>query len=207
MVSAQTSRASQPVDVLMQTEGPANLCSPPDLEQLMIGYQKADVLAMTALVELLSVQLYRFFAVHTGSVSDANDMLQQVWLHIHRARHTYREGEPVIAWVYAIARRVCMDNNHKRDRAGTRHVVAGAKPGAPAEDSKVGTLPSFDAIVAALPANQSELLILLKVTGLTHEEIARATASTVRAVKQKIHRAYQRLLDLLEADANNWASR
>jgi DNA-directed RNA polymerase specialized sigma24 family protein len=85
--------------------------------------------------------------------------------------------------------------------------AAGVRPGAPAEDGKGDALPSFDALVAALPANQRELLILLKVNGLTHEEIARATASTVRAVKQKIRRAYQRLRDLLRERATAVAPR
>jgi RNA polymerase sigma-70 factor (ECF subfamily) len=173
----------------------------------MIGYQKADVVAMTALVELLSPQLYRFFAAQTESGWDADYMLQEVWLHIHRARHTYRPGEPLIPWVYAIARRVCTDNYHKRDRVAMHQMVAGMRPGAPGEDGKADAPPSFDARVAALPANQRELLILLKVNGLTHEEIARATASTVPAVKQTIHRAYQRLRDLLQRRATAAAPR
>jgi RNA polymerase sigma-70 factor, ECF subfamily len=39
---------------------------------------------------------------------------------------------------------------------------------------------------------------MLKVNGLSLEEVARATSSTVGAVKQKAHRAYQQLRNLLE---------
>jgi len=39
---------------------------------------------------------------------------------------------------------------------------------------------------------------MLKVNGLSIEEVARATSSTVGAVKQKAHRAYERLRELLE---------
>jgi RNA polymerase sigma-70 factor (ECF subfamily) len=39
---------------------------------------------------------------------------------------------------------------------------------------------------------------MLKVNGLSIEEVARATSSTVGAVKQKAHRAYERLRNLLE---------
>jgi DNA-directed RNA polymerase specialized sigma24 family protein len=56
-----------------------------------------------ALIELLSPQLLRFFASQMGNRTDAEDMLQDVWLRIHRVRHTYRPDEPLLPWVYAIA--------------------------------------------------------------------------------------------------------
>jgi RNA polymerase sigma-70 factor (ECF subfamily) len=40
---------------------------------------------------------------------------------------------------------------------------------------------------------------MMKVGGLTLEEVARATSSTVGAVKQKAYRAYERLRQLLQA--------
>jgi RNA polymerase sigma-70 factor (ECF subfamily) len=42
------------------------------------------------------------------------------------------------------------------------------------------------------------VLTMLKVNGLSIEEVARATASTAGAVKQKVHRAYDRLRALLQ---------
>ena len=42
---------------------------------------------------------------------------------------------------------------------------------------------------------------MLKVGGLSLEEVARATSSTVGAVKQKAHRAYERLRKLLQTHA------
>jgi RNA polymerase sigma-70 factor, ECF subfamily len=48
-------------------------------------------------------------------------------------------------------------------------------------------------MVAALPEAQREVITMLKVGGLTLEEVARATSSTVGAVKQKARRAYERM--------------
>jgi RNA polymerase sigma-70 factor (ECF subfamily) len=172
--------------------------SQPDLEELMVGYQKADSVATTTLIELLSPQLYRFFAAQMGSRSDADDMLQDVWLRIHRARHTYRAGEPLLAWVYAIARRVRVDNYRKRSRLAMREVGTDVLPDVPDQAQRQDQLPRFDDLVASLPQSQREVLIMLKVNGLSLEEIARATSSTVGAVKQKAHRAYERLRNLLQ---------
>ena len=167
-------------------------------EHLMALYQQADASAAAALVDLLSPQLYRFFASQMGSTNEAEDMLQEVWLRIHRVRHTYRPGEHVLPWVYAIAHRVRIDNYRKRSRISSREVGTDVLPEIQAQTDQRTDLPPFDEMVAALPESQREVLVMLKVNGLSIEEIACATASTPGAVKQKAHRAYERLRSLLK---------
>ena len=65
--------------------------------------------------------------------------------------------------------------------------------------------PTFDTLVAALPEAQREVVTMLKVGGLTLEEVARATSSTVGAVKQKAHRAYEGLRKVLQVEAEERA--
>jgi len=166
------------------------------IEQLMLRYQQADSRAATALIEQLSPQLYRFFAAQLGNPDDASDMLQDTWLRIHRVRHTYRAGEPLLPWVYAIARRVRVDNYRKRRRMSMREVAVEILPETPSKTEATGELSRFDQLIADLPASQREVLILLKVNGLSLEEVALATSSSVGSVKQKAHRAYERLRSL-----------
>jgi RNA polymerase sigma-70 factor (ECF subfamily) len=182
----------------MPTDDGGTTPSSLDLEQLMMRYQKADPNASAVLVELLSPQLYRFFASQMGSRADAEDMLQDAWLRIHRVRHTYRPCEPVLPWVYAIARCVRVDSYRKRHRIASRELAADVLPEHPAPRDESCDLPAFDELVADLPQSQREVLTLLKVNGLSIEEVARATSSTVGAVKQKAHRAYERLRTLLQ---------
>jgi RNA polymerase sigma-70 factor (ECF subfamily) len=169
------------------------------LEQLMVRYQQADVAATSALIERISPQLYRFFAAQLGNADDASDMLQDPWLRIHRVRHTYRAGEPLLPWVYAIARRVRVDSYRKRRRIATREVAVEVLPETPAKSQDAGELPPFDQLIAELPSSQREVLTMLKVNGLSLEEVARATSSSVGSVKQKAHRAYERLRVLLQS--------
>jgi RNA polymerase sigma-70 factor, ECF subfamily len=172
--------------------------SAPDLEQVMIRYQNGDPAAAESLLDLLSPQLYFFFSSQMGNRADADDMLQEVWLRIHRVRHTYRPGEPLLSWVYAIARRVRIDNYRRRHRIAAREVATGFLPEVRVEESPSPNLPSFAELVAPLPESQREVLTMLKVGGLSIDEVARATSSTVGAVKQKVHRAYDRLRALLQ---------
>ena len=162
-------------------------------------YQQADPGAAAALVVMLSPQLYRFLDGKMGSRTDAEYMLQDVWLRVHRVRHAYRPSELLLQWVYAIARRVRVDNYRKRQRIASREIAAVVLPEAPTQKNEVKTdLPSFENLVASLPERQREVLTMLKVNEVSLEEVARATSSTVGAVKQKAHRAYQQLRNLLE---------
>ncbi len=165
--------------------------SEPDLEDLMVRYQQADPVAAALLVERLSPRLHRFFSGQMGSRVDADDMLQELWLRIHRVRHTYRPGEPVLPWAYAIAHRVRIDGYRRRRRS--REIAVDVLPDRAAPTEPAGGGPRFDDLVAILPASQREVLTMLKVDGLSIEEIASVTSSTVGAVKQKAHRAYDRL--------------
>jgi len=169
------------------------------LEELMVCYQQADPAAAAALIERLSPQLYRFFAAQLGARDEAGDMLQEAWMRIHRVRHTYRAGEPLLPWVYAIARRVRVDSYRKRRRIAVRERIVEPLPEPAVVKDEAGDLPSFEQLVQDLPASQREVLTLLKVNGLSLEEVARATSSSVGSVKQKAHRAYDRLRTLLSA--------
>ena len=191
----------------MHPEMDASSSSGPDLEQIMTRYQSGDAAAAESLVDLLSGQLYFFFSSQMGSREEADDMLQEVWLRIHRVRHTYRPGEPVLAWVYAIARRVRIDNYRRRYRIARREVAADVLPEVRAGQGSSQELPSFAELVAPLPESQREVLTMLKVGGLSIEEVARATSSTAGSVKQKVHRAYDRLRRMLQDTALGRARR
>ena len=178
----------------------ASLSREDDLGELMVQYQQADQAATAALIERLSPRLHWFFASQMGSRIDADDMLQDLWMRIHRVRHTYRPGEPLLPWVYAIAHRVRIDTYRRRYRMSREISVDALPEPAAREENQVSRL-AFHELLATLPEGQREVLTMLKVGGLSLEEVARATSSTVGAVKQKAHRAYERLRSLLRETA------
>jgi RNA polymerase sigma-70 factor (ECF subfamily) len=165
-----------------------------DLQLLMARYQQGDYDAATALVNRLSPQLHRFFLAQFVSRRHADDLLQETWLRIHEVRHTYRRGQPVLPWLYAIARNIRVDHYRKASRTEAREERLDASsdiPGAP--PVRLAQTPDFEALLANLPASQREVIAMLKVSGMSLEEVARATSSSVGSVKQKAHRAYDKL--------------
>jgi RNA polymerase sigma-70 factor (ECF subfamily) len=168
------------------------------LESLMARYQQGDFTAAAALVKQLSPQLHRVFLAQFVSRRYADDLLQETWLRIHEVRHTYRPGQPVLPWLYAIARHIRVDHYRKARRAGIREQSWDENLDIP-QPSAAGAAntPDLEAILATLPESQREVVAMLKVAGMSLEEVARATSSSVGSVKQKAHRAYERLRERL----------
>ena len=165
-----------------------------DLEMLMSRYQRGDFAAATALIHRLSPQLHRFFVVQFASRGDADDLLQETWMRIHEVRHTYRAGEPVLPWFYAIARHIRVDHYRKARRTAAREERLEEMPEVAAVlPARSGGTPDLEALLAPLPQSQREVIEMLKVSGMSLEEVARATSSSVGSVKQKAHRAYESL--------------
>ena len=165
----------------------------PDLNELMARYQQADSDAARELIEQVSPQLHRFFLVQAVSRRSADDLLQDTWLRIHRARHTYRRGEPVLPWIYAIARHVRVDHYRKARRVEVYEQQVEALPERAEQRPEASRPPDLESLLAELPESQREVIVMLKVTGMSLEEVARATRSSVGSVKQKAHRAYEKL--------------
>jgi len=173
------------------------------LAGLMARYQKGDAAAVEELVQSLSPRLFRYFAQSGAAASDAEDFLQDCWVRIHQARHTYRSTEPVLPWIFAIARHTRLDSYRRRRRRESREVLVSEPPETAIR--AVYSLPErqeeFLRMLEALPESQREVIVMLKVSGMTLEEVARATSSTVGSVKQKAHRAYAKLRELLQKGA------
>jgi RNA polymerase sigma-70 factor (ECF subfamily) len=171
------------------------------LEHWMSRYQQSDPAAPGALVASISPALLRFFRRNWASRDLAEDLLQETFLKIHRMRRSYRSGEAVLPWVYAIARNVRVDNYRRVRRIVEHEAADDVLPEAAGRNDGLESALDFDALVAQLPDAQREVIVMLKATGMTVEEVARATSSTVGAVKLKAHSAYESLRALLTSRA------
>ena len=183
----------------------ARSVSVPDVDekeqlQLLMGrYQQADRRAASELVRMLSPKLLRYLAGPIYTRPYAEDMLQECWLRIHRARHTHRPGTPVLPWIFAITRHTRIDAFRRRRRIQSRESALEELGEPPSPAPNVPRIPESDLwrLVRKLPPSQQEVIEMRKVSGMSLEEVARATGSTVGAVKQKAHRAYTKLRVML----------
>lgn len=166
------------------------------LIDLMQRYQRADGEAADELVTLLNPLLARYYYAWTRDAAQVEDLLQECWLRIHRARGSYRVGEPLLPWVLAIARYTRVDQYRQKRRSSGRESGLEEMVVHPSVDPRAALETRLEAramlvAVEALPEAQREVLLLLKMEGMSVGEVANATGSTAAAVKQKAYRAYQ----------------
>ncbi len=173
-----------------------------ELHELMLRYQAADLSAADELVRCLSPLLFRFLHNPLWIQTWTEDVLQDCWLQVHRARHTFRPGHPVLPWIFAIARHTRRDWYRRRRRIESREVplqTAGSQYGSLAHNSMPDE--ALRPLLAVLPPSQREVLVMLKISEMSLEEVAHATSSSVGSVKQRAHRAYRKLKEVFGVPA------
>jgi RNA polymerase sigma-70 factor (ECF subfamily) len=167
----------------------------------MIRYQAGDASAVDELVSQLSPRLLRFLSHPQLDRADAEDLLQDCWLRIHRVRHTYRATEPLLPWVFAIAHHTRLDGFRRRQRRGRLEVLVPEVPERASDTGLNQHRPDVLGLLDELPDGPREVVRLLKIGEMSLEEVARATGSSLGAVKQKAHRAYATLRQILAKGA------
>ena len=98
--------------------------------------------------------------------------------------------------MYAIARHTRLDGLRRHLRRGRREVLVSEVP-EQTNSAVIDRSLDIPRLLERLPVGQREVVLLLKISGMTIEEVARATGSSAGAIKQKAHRAYRVLRELL----------
>jgi RNA polymerase sigma-70 factor, ECF subfamily len=177
--------------------------SPAAVSLAMERYAQGDEAAFTLVYDELAPRLFGFLVRQTRNQSSAEDLVQQTFLQIHRARGRFVSKADVAPWAFAIARRLLIDDVRRRQResATARHPEASAP--AVQDDILYGRQLArlAERELGQLPPAQRRAFELLKLEGLTLAEAAAAVGTTVAAVKLRAHRAYRTLRARAEGPA------
>jgi RNA polymerase sigma factor (sigma-70 family) len=120
----------------------------------------------------------------------AEELTQDVFVAAASALPAERPGDPpVLAWLYAVARRRFADEARRR---GRDHRLAGMLPTQATSEYEPIAGALRDAL-AALPGGQSQVVLLKLVRGLTFAEIGREVGLTEGAAKMRFVRALEQL--------------
>lgn len=172
----------------------------PDADSaLMTRYAATDDrAAFEALFRGHAGRLQAFFLRGVGNEAHARDLVQQTFLHLHRARRDFRAGAPFRPWLNTIAVNV----RRQHLRTGYRHPEIPWDQevhGEPSTGPRTST-PSERLVRRALeqlPDGHREVILLHWYEGLSYGEIGEMVGATESAVKLRAHRAYERLRGLL----------
>ncbi|MFP1682351.1 sigma-70 family RNA polymerase sigma factor [Alloalcanivorax sp. C16-1] len=130
---------------------------------------------------------------------EAEDVLQEVLLAVHNARHTYRREQPLTAWVYAIARYKLADHLRARSRRDANNEPLDDQDSLFALDQSEPAQAHRDLhkLLAQLPDRQRLPILHVKLRGLSVKETADLTGLSESAVKIGVHRGLKVLTALL----------
>ncbi len=143
-------------------------------------------------------RLKGFFVRAVGDTAVAQDLVQQTFLHVHRARHDFHLGQPVKPWLYTIALNVRRELFRRRGRKPEtqldpeRHPTPTVQP-----DSSTVEERAVRRALQTLPEGQREVVLLHWYEGWTFPEIAEMVGASHSAVKVRAHRAYEKLRAML----------
>jgi RNA polymerase sigma-70 factor (ECF subfamily) len=167
-----------------------------ELTALMEAYQGGDMGAFESLYAALAPMLLAYLRSLARDPVLADDLLQDTFLQLHRARRTYRPGHPVKPWVFAIARNVFLMNRRAAGRRGRREVLADdelPEIPVPAEEGAVIDRDALAKAVRLLGRERCEEMLLHHVAGLSFKEVGHVLGISEGAAKVRSHRALQEL--------------
>ena len=147
-------------------------------------------------------RLRPYVARRVASAADVDDVLQEIFVRLHRGLTSLRDGERFGGWVYRVAQSAIADAARSRARGSTFQLDAGPELAAEsrAEDEDLGSdLGACVALfVSRLPSPYREAVTLTELEGLTQRDAAEMLGVSLPALKSRVLRAREKIRDMFE---------
>jgi RNA polymerase sigma-70 factor, ECF subfamily len=185
-----------------QVETAGGASDPTNLRDLTALAARGEATAIESLLEQIRPMVVRYCRARLVQISGhyhiADDVAQEVCLAVLSALPRYRDmGRPFASFVFGIASHKVADamRNAARLAIPTEDLPDGPDNGPGPEETVVAFIEAerARALLARLPENQRELLVLRVVTGMSAEETGHALGMSPGAVRVAQHRALARL--------------
>jgi RNA polymerase sigma-70 factor (ECF subfamily) len=166
-------------------------------EALMVAYRDGESGAFRILFSRYSGLLRRVIGRDLFDKEETNDLMQQTFLQLHRARFDYRPEKPLRPWLLTIALNLKRQYFRTKKRRPTvaiedrEFVAESVDPNASFEAARVRKA------LAKLRENQREAIVLHWFEGLSFAEIAEVTGTSTNSAKVRAHRGYGALKKIL----------
>jgi RNA polymerase sigma-70 factor (ECF subfamily) len=181
---------------------------------LMLRVQNGDESAFPELFRRFGPRVHQYTRRLLASDARAEEVTQDVFVQILRFRTRWRPESRLATWIFTIATNLCLNELRRPER--TLRVDLWGRAEADDRGREGPSLPDVDAVgpeqaaagrelgraletaMAALPAKQRAAVLLSRVDGLAHRDVAAALGTTEGAVKALLFRATQTLKDRLK---------
>ncbi|MEW5724428.1 MAG: RNA polymerase sigma factor [Thermodesulfobacteriota bacterium] len=179
-------------------------------EELMARYVKDDEAAFEVLLSRYRRPLFGFLFRYLGRVDKAEDVFQETFFEVIRARKRYRPESKFAAWIFRIARNRAVDRLRRNGFREMESLDAELNPQQPEGDSRLDRVAgkdpdpeelarrneleeALDEALRQLPEEQRQVFWLKEKAGLTLAEIAELTEVSLNTVKSRLRYALEKL--------------
>jgi RNA polymerase sigma-70 factor, ECF subfamily len=183
----------------MELTGPTS----PDRE-LTLRALSGDTGAFDRIVDRYSDDLLRIAWRCTGNREDAEDACSEAFLRLYDRLESVRGVENLGPWLRTVTVNLCLDGYRKRRYRGARieeyarvTPMVSSEPDPAAASTEDEARQALDRALAQLSPRQRAAFVLFEMQGLDIEEVAKEMSCSAGTVKAQLHRARNRLRDLM----------
>jgi RNA polymerase sigma-70 factor (ECF subfamily) len=176
---------------------------------MLLGVRKRDPEALAAFFEHYFDSMYGLAVRLLGDRTQAEDVIQEVFLRIHRSAERIDVDRDPLPWLRTITANLCRDHwRSAKAKAAKQSISIDARPELGAKLATDGESPEEQALTSErelmvqqaidkLPEQLRMVVVLRDYEGLEHEEIAGIVGANATAVRKRYSRALARLAELL----------
>ncbi|HBP31289.1 MAG TPA: RNA polymerase subunit sigma [Advenella kashmirensis] len=171
------------------------------LKALFLAGLDGDTQCYHAFLQALGGNLRAFLRRRLSDIPDEiEDIVQEILIAVHNARHTYLPDQPLTAWTYAIARYKMADYLRGRYRYEAWNEPLDSQQQelfAESDQEAAQARRDVDKLLSQLPDRYRLPILHVKLKGLTVAETAQLTGLSESAVKVGIHRGLKALAAII----------
>jgi RNA polymerase sigma-70 factor (ECF subfamily) len=180
----------------------------------MLQVREGNAAAFESLVEKHQTRLVTLLQHMVGNRAQAEDLAQEVFLRVYRARQRYIPAAKFSTWLYTITQNVASNSLRKSSRRKEVNLTnspSGSMPVRPldsmakdrsnlmparlADQKEMGQI--IETAIRSLSPRQRMAMLLSKYEGMSYQEIADTMELSTQAVKSLLSRARSNLRDAL----------
>lgn len=175
--------------------------------ELMLRLREGDPACFTLLLERHRLPVIHFLFRMTRNQPVAEELAQEVFLRVYRARESYEPSAKFTTWLFSIATRLALnairDGRHEkshesldgneRDKSVAMRPLADGRPSAEQSLLRQAALEEVRSAIDALPAKQRAAVLMHKYQEMDYSQIATVLGCSESAVKSLLFRAYEAL--------------
>jgi len=163
--------------------------------ELMLRVSAGDGAAFDLLVERYRDRTVNFLYRMTGNAEEAEDLAQEAFLRVYKARKKYQPVAEFSTWLYRIAYNLAVSHYRRRGQCqlGSLPDLPSANPGPDACLTSAEVMEQVWKALDALPPGQRTALVLTRLEGCSYARAAEVMNTTTAAIRSLVARARETL--------------